>query len=177
MSAAWSQLIHFCSIYKVHQWLLPPQAWSHPFIPSKYFRTIIFQRIGFFLCVLVCMFSMCLWAFPSCLGFLLQFEDIHTKLENKIGKLVVGVSVSATGCLSLCGSAINQQLIQGVTPPSHCDSWDQLQRPLQPLIGGRRQHVVGFSVTPICCPCLKMQQLADRTVFLMAHESHSNWLQ
>lgn len=170
-----NSLLFYLQSAPAHSRLLPPLAWSHPFIPSKYFRTIIFQRIGFFFCAWVCMFSMCLWAFPSYLGFLLQFEDIHAKL---IGKLVVGVSVSATGCLSLVvAPTINQQLIQGVTPPSHCDSWDQLQRPLQPLIGGRRQHVVGFSVTQICCPCLKMQQLADRTVFLMAHKSHCNWLQ
>lgn len=43
---------------------------------------------------------------------------------NIFSKLSVDVYVSANGCLSLCGPAMNWRLIQGVP----YDSWDRLQQ-------------------------------------------------
>lgn len=47
-------------------------------------------------------------------------------------KLSVGVSVSADGCLSQRGPAMNRRLVPSVTPPSPQDSWDGRQHPCDP---------------------------------------------
>lgn len=114
-------------------WILPHTALmpSLQNILQQYFGK--WNLTGFIFCVWVCMFFTCFWAFPGYSRFLLQFEDIHIRLTVK---LVEGVCARFTRCLFLCGPTIDQRLVQGVTPPSHCDSWDQLQHPLQPLIGG-----------------------------------------
>lgn len=49
----------------------------------------------------------------------------------------VGVYVTPIGCLSLCGLAMNWQLVQDVTLPSPSDHWERLQLTPVTLRSGR----------------------------------------
>lgn len=103
----WSQWIHVCSFSKMHMWILPSVPWSHLFTSLKYFAPV----------------------FPSYLGFLLQSARIHIQANWQVAHQFLFNDM--TGCLSLCGTPRNQQL-QCVSPSPR---WNQLDCPLQPLIG------------------------------------------
>lgn len=92
------------------QWLLAP--WPH-------------SRIG-------CGFN--LHVPPVCSRLLSRDSAASSRSPNTRtwGQLLVRVSVSADGCLSLCiGPVVNRQVVLGVTPPSPRDSWDYAPAPLR----------------------------------------------
>lgn len=92
------------------QWLLAP--WPH-------------SKIG-------CGFN--LHVPPVCSRLLSRDSAASSRSPNTRtwGQLLVRVSVSADGCLSLCiGPVVNRQVVLGVTPPSPRDSWDYAPAPLR----------------------------------------------
>lgn len=82
-----------------------------------------------------------------CTDLLLEAPKTCTpgSLQTDNLKPSVGVSMSADGCLSQCGPAMNRRLVLSVTPPPQ-DSWDGRQHPCDPESGisgdGNRMDVV-----------------------------------
>lgn len=58
------------------------------------------------------------------------FKDMHVWL---VDNSELSVAVILVRCLSLCGTAINLQLVRGVIPPTPQRRWEGLQQPLATL--------------------------------------------
>jgi len=62
---------------------------------------------------------------PVCVDSHRVRENLHVRLTGD-SKLILGVSVTVHGCVSLCGPAMDWRHVQGEPRLSPNDSWDRL---------------------------------------------------
>ena len=73
------------------------------------------------------------WVLTGFFGFLPPPKNIHVRLIGD-SKLSLGMSVSAHGCLSLCGAVMDWRPVLGVPCLLSNNSWDRLQPPRDPKL-------------------------------------------